>query len=336
MAGVANAGKVGTTYYPQGGSAPVFSTPNLSGIDKVYENQYNTAEAGILKAHGIPSPSLIAGLNVRPSGFASPADELEWAKTELETKIIKPLREEFFEDFEALFIEIGLTPDNLTFDEVKEEEVRPEDIAEPTAMSEKKSVDDFDDKSMLDSLSGETIDFNEWELVDVREANGEDIEDWANSLIEEKKTNLTKLVDFITSKPNGFSTLDKSYYKVRYTYQEKYSSGNSREFCKKMMGRTSNGVVYRLEDIDKATRDGVNRSFGHKGQSYDLFKYKGGKQCGHYWQEELYRMKDKTEKLISRGEEVNSIPNSYAPRPRGNEESKIAPKDMPNGGAYPK
>ena len=336
MAGVANAGKVGTTYYPQGGSAPVFSTPNLSGIDKVYENQYNTAEAGILKAHGIPSPSLIAGLNVRPSGFASPADELEWAKTELETKIIKPLREEFFEDFEALFIELGLTPDNLTFDEVKEEEVRPDDIAEPTAMSEKKSVDDFDDKSMLDSLNGETIDFNEWELVDVREANGEDIEDWANSLIEEKKTNLTKLVDFITSKPNGFSTLDKSYYKVRYTYQEKYSSGNSREFCKKMMGRTSNGVVYRLEDIDKATRDGVNRSFGHKGQSYDLFKYKGGKQCGHYWQEELYRMKDKTEKLISRGEEVNSIPNSYAPRPRGNEESKIAPKDMPNGGAYPK
>ena len=132
MAGVANAGKVGTTYYPQGGSAPVFSTPNLSGIDKVYENQYNTAEAGILKAHGIPSPSLIAGLNVRPSGFASPADELEWAKTELETKIIKPLREEFFEEFEALFIEIGLTPDNLTFDEVKEEEVRPDDIAEPT------------------------------------------------------------------------------------------------------------------------------------------------------------------------------------------------------------
>jgi len=335
MAGVANAGKVGTTYYPQGGSAPVFSTPNLSGIDKVYENQYNTAEAGILKAHGIPSPSLIAGLNVRPSGFASPADELEWAKTELETKIIKPLREEFFEDFESLFIEIGLTPDNLTFDEVKEEEVRRDDIAEPTEMSEKKSVGNFDDESMLDALSGEKIDFNEWELVDVREANGENVEDWANSLITEKKDNLTKLVDFITSKPNGFSTLDKSFYKVRYTYQEKYSSGNSRQFCKSMMGRTANGVVYRLEDIDKATRDGVNQSFGHKGAAYDLFKYKGGVQCGHYWQEELYRMKDKTENLISRGKEVSNIPNSYTPRPRGNKESKIAPKDMPNAGAYP-
>lgn len=31
-----------------------------------------------------------------------------------------------------------------------------------------------------------------------------------------------------------------------------------------MMKRTRNGVVYRLEDIDKASRAGVNKSFGHK------------------------------------------------------------------------
>ena len=103
-----------------------------------------------------------------------------------------------------------------------------------------------------------------------------------------------------------------------------------------MMNRTRNGVVYRLEDIDKATRDGVNQSFGHNGAAYDLFKYKGGVQCGHYWQEELYRMKDKTEKYISKGSEVSSIPKSYKPKPFGNEQSKVAPKDMPNAGAYPR
>ena len=339
MSGVANAGKVGQITYPAGGQAPVFSTPNLTGIDKVYENQYNTAEAGILKAHSIPSPSLIAGLNVRNSGFSSPADELEWAKGELETKIIKPKREEFFEDFESLFLELGVDPDLLTFDEVKEEEIRPDDVLdEPTQMSEKKSIDDFDDKAMLDSLSGEIIDLDEWELVDFREAKNEDVESWANELIKEKKTNLTKLADFIKSSPNGFSTLDKSFYKVRYTYQEKYSSGKSREFCSNMMNRTANGVVYRLEDIDKATRDGVNQSFGHEGMAYDLFKYKGGKYCGHFWQEELYRLKNKTEKgakYISKYKEVDSIPNSYKPTPRGRQEAKIAPKDMPNGGAYP-
>ena len=104
------------------------------------------------------------------------------------------------------------------------------------------------------------------------------------------------------------------------------------------MQRTSRGVVYRLEDIDKASNAGVNKSFGHKGNSYDLFKYKGGKQCGHVWSEQLYRLKKKTEKgakQISKYDETDSIPSTYKPKPRGSKESKIAPIDMPNGGAYP-
>jgi hypothetical protein len=105
-----------------------------------------------------------------------------------------------------------------------------------------------------------------------------------------------------------------------------------------MMQRTSKGVVYRLEDIDKASNAGVNKSFGHKGNSYDLFKYKGGVQCGHFWSEQLYRLKKKTEKgakQISKYDETDSIPSTYKPKPRGSKESKIAPKDMKDGGAYP-
>jgi hypothetical protein len=104
------------------------------------------------------------------------------------------------------------------------------------------------------------------------------------------------------------------------------------------MSRTSNGVVYRLEDIDKASRDGVNQSFGHKGQAYDLFKFKGGVNCGHFWSENLYRLKDKTKKgseKISQYDETDSIPNTYKPTPNGNAESKIAPIDMPNNGHHP-
>jgi hypothetical protein len=70
--------------------------------------------------------------------------------------------------------------------------------------------------------------------------------------------------------------LDKSYYKVRYKYDQKYSSGKSRAFCVAMMARTANGVVYRKEDIEKAETQGINRSFGHQGQPYSLFKFKGG------------------------------------------------------------
>jgi hypothetical protein len=485
--GAANAGKVITTFYRQGGNAPTFSTPNLTGIDKIYENQYETAEIGILKAHRIPSANLISGLNSKGSGFTSETEELSFATERMMEKIVIPRREQILEILSPIFAELEC--EDVRFKEVEEaavvvdmptsegiksqgeetqaeldiiakdkeasyngaqissalgimtnvnegiltveqakafliqmlqfspelaeslfpegQQARPthtmpdgsvmdgethpeEDLKETTEVNESlknltgrqmqgierivrkyskgqlteaqaklmlqsgygfseedalvwltneenlSKKKDFDDQQMLDSLAGEKVDFDKWELVDVREANGESVEDWANGLIKPKKSSIERLADFVNSKPNGFSYLDKSFYKVRYSYQEKYSSGNSRDFCKSMMRRTDNGVVYRLEDIDKATREGVNKSFGHKGQPYDLFKFKGGVQCGHFWQEELYRMKDKTEEYISRGEEVSSIPSSYKPNPRGNKDSKIAPKDMPNQGAYPK
>ena len=153
-------------------------------------------------------------------------------------------------------------------------------------------------------------------------------------MIESKQENLEK--KSIDSKKSGFSYLDKSLYKVRYRYNEKYSSGKSRQFCRIMMSRSGRGVVYRIEDIDKASRAGVNKSFGHKGKSYDLFKYKGGVNCGHYWSEVLYRLKSKTmKKVIQNYDEVDNIPKSYQPRPAGHKKAKVAPKDMPNNGHHP-
>ena len=107
------------------------------------------------------------------------------------------------------------------------------------------------------------------------------------------------------------------------------------------MSRTNSGVVYRLEDIDRASRSGVNSELGHKGQPYDLFRFKGGVNCSHYWNEVLYRLKKKTngkyveDKALSSSEEVDSIPKTYQPRPTGNAQSKIAPIDMPNNVHHP-
>jgi hypothetical protein len=214
---------------------------------------------------------------------------------------------------------------------------------EETGVKMAKENADFDDETMLDSLKGEVVNLDEWELVETREYDeeNEDIEAWANRLIKPKKDMLTKLADFIKSKPSEKSFLDKSFYKVRYTYQEKYTSGKSRLFCSNMMSRTGKGVVYRKEDIDQASFSGVNNSFGHKGQNYSLFKYKGGVNCGHFWQEELYRLKKNTDgtykedKALSSSEEVDNIPNSYIPKGEEYKKAKIAPKDMPNNGHHP-
>ena len=124
--------------------------------------------------------------------------------------------------------------------------------------------------------TGPKMDENEWERIATREykEDNNNMDEWINEIEKPKKTGFQKFKDFITSKPSKESNYDKSIYKVRYEYLERHSSANSRTFCKNMMQRTANGVVYRLEDIDKASRDGVNKTFGHNGQAYDLFKYK--------------------------------------------------------------
>ena len=308
-------------------------------------NQYiflsDEAQKKIMISHRIVSPML---LGIKDStGFGNNAQELENASVLMQNIVISPFQDLLTDAFDKVLAFNGIAL-NLYFktlqplqfldlDNVKDEETREEE----TGVKMAKENEGFNDNEMLDVLDGEVIDFEEWELVDSREFDeeNENIETWASGLIKEKKSTLNKLADFIKSKPNGFSYLDKSFYKVRYSYQEKYSSGNSRNFCKKMMSRTSSGVVYRLEDIDTASSSGVNKSFGHKGQNVDLFKYKGGVHCGHFWSEELYRMKSKTEKYISKGKEVKDIPKTYDPKPRGNKESKIAPKDMKDNGHHP-
>ena len=41
------------------------------------------------------------------------------------------------------------------------------------------------------------------------------------------------------------------------------------------------------------SREGVNKQLGHKGRSYDLFKFKGGIYCRHKWKKVLYRLEGK-------------------------------------------
>lgn len=212
------------------------------------------------------------------------------------------------------------------------------DIA-PVQMSAEATDEELD--VLLNDLEGEVLG-DEWERVTEREVKADNIstEEWVNNALNPKKSVLAKLASIIKSEPSRESNLDKSVYKVRYEYSERYSKPNSRDFCVKMMSRTNSGVVYRLEDIDKASRAGVNEQLGHKGQPYDLFRYKGGVNCSHYWNEVLYKLKQKDgkyveDKSLSSSNEVNSIPKSYQPRPTGNAQSKVAPIDMPNNGHHP-
>ncbi len=96
-------------------------------------------------------------------------------------------------------------------------------------------------------------------------------------------------------------------------------------------------AVYRIEDIDEASKKGVNKQFSHNGVSYDIFKYKGGPYCHHIWEAVLYRLKDKTKpsRFLKDYVETGSIPKSYEPKPFGWREARKAPVTMKDGGHHP-
>ena len=203
------------------------------------------------------------------------------------------------------------------------------------------SDDEFDD--LFEALEGEQIDLDKWEVVDEQdEGLIEDYEEWADALI--RKLDKKEFADKIESKEDSFSYLDKSYYRVRFKYIKKSRKANkpgngTRKFCENMMRLASAGFVYRIEDIDKASREGVNKQLGHKGRAYDLFKFKGGVYCRHAWKVILYRLKEGTElkegQSLDDYNKVNNIPKSYTPKPRGIKDAVIAPVNMPNEGHYP-
>ena len=176
-----------------------------------------------------------------------------------------------------------------------------------------------------------------------------DNEDWANYLIDEKKSALSKirgllgLADEVKSKNKGssYSDLDSNngLYKIRYTYAigSRKPSKTQRDFCRNMMNMANAGIVWTLEDIDRASREGVNRELGHKGKAFNLFKFKGGIYCRHIFKKVLFRLESNTEpsKNLDNYKKVRSIPKSYNRKPRGSKQAATAPENMPNRGAYP-
>ena len=318
-----------------------------------YQYLSEECQTKIMVTHRVTSP-LLLGLG-SANGFSSNADEIKNATLLFDNIVIKPYQNLIIDALDEILayndISLNLyfkTLEPLEFmelDDVVSEEQREEETGikqeetELEIMASKQIKDKDSDKLLHDalhSLKGEVIDSDELEMVDIRDVDeeNESVEDWANSMIQ-----LSETVD---SKEDGFSALDKSMYKVRYKYAKGSSrGGESRDFCKEMMNRTRKGIVYRLEDIDKASRE-MNFEAAklpmHNGQKYDLFKFKGGVYCRHKWQQILYKIKKGKETGsddLDDYKKAKSIPKSYEPKPRGRKEAVKAPVNMPNNGHHP-
>ena len=321
----------------------------LSDAHNQYQFLSDESMRKIMVAHRVVSPMLL-GIKDN-SGLGNNADELKTASTLMDNTVIRPFQELLIEAFDEILAFNGIslnlyfkTLQPLEFTEIDSELVDDETQEEETGvkMSEQVELTDEISTAILNNLKHDEIG-DEWEQVDEIECDGEEFNDevWANYLLNPKQNLAQKLAGYVTPKPSGFSYLDKSFYKIRYKYfQKKQSSGDSRDFCSTMMSRfDSKGypAVYRLEDIDKASREGVNSEFGHKSQPYDLFKYKGGPYCHHVWKKVLFRLVDKTVESpeFADYKRTRTIPKTYNINPRGTKESIVAPVDMPRNGHHP-
>jgi hypothetical protein len=184
---------------------------------------------------------------------------------------------------------------------------------------------------------GEDIDLDEWELIDSRVV--ESLEDEArldaelNALNNPEKSLLSKAWDFVTTgvaKPNLKSEQDGKLFMSRYRYSGN-TTAKSREFCKKM---TSMNKLYRKEDIElMSSKASTNGAWSKKGEStYDIFLYKGGGGCHHFWTRETYKRFTDPRKKGSKQITPAEARKAGEILPKNNPKVYQKPVDMPNGG----
>ena len=359
FSGSGNAGKILLTFNDGKDTAPIIEPIQMNDAQTAWVEMQKSAVSQILAGHRATSPLLFGIRTESGGGLGSNADELRDAYSLFNNTVVVPFQNILLRGLDKIFrindINLDLyfktlkPADFIDLDVVKtqsdddqeKEGVSNEDIEEDNLKQEFKeelSDDEFDE--ILGNLKGEIVFDEDWEIVDEKDDDEiEDYEEWARSLIEESKKE--NMADEIKSKEDAFSYLDKSFYRIRFKYIKKArGGGKSRRFCQNMMTLARAGFVYRIEDIDKASSEGVNRRLGHKGKAYDLFKFKGGVYCRHAWKVILYRLKAKsllkiTDKKMKDYNKADDIPKSYMPTPRGIKDAQIAPNNMPNRGHYP-
>jgi len=299
FSGSSNAGRFILAFNDNKEMAATIEPVSLSDASAQYQFMADESMRKLMVAHRVTSPMLL-GIKDQ-TGLGNNADELRTASILFENTVISPIQELILDKIEDIlaFNDISLniyfkTLQPLEFTEgivadakTKEEETgvkmsthQPSDVALDSAFSE------------LEAL-GEDIDTDEWELVDERPV------DYAQ---EEALDKMLSLASTGTARPNASSEQDGVTdsglkYKVRYAYAPNSVSSTSRNFCKKMVDA---GKVYRKEDIiamgDKVVNDvsAGGKGFGPKGDpTYDIWLYKGGARCHHFWMRKTFMSKKK-------------------------------------------
>ena len=298
FSGSSNAGKFILAFNDDKESAATIEAIQLSDAHNQYQFLSDESQSKVMVAHRIVSPMLLGIKD--SSGFGNNADELKTATVLMDNVVIKPFQELLTDAFDKILAFNGISL-NLYFKTLQPLQfIDLENVQDAETREVETGVKMSKMASELEEF-GEDEDLEEWELIDERKVDYE-AEDSLNEELEKlnnpKLSALSKMYNFVTTgtaRPNAKSKQDgeaNGYnFKVRYQYAPLTASADSRDFCKKMVKAKK---IYRKEDIDRMSKQAVNAGWGKDGaDTYDIWLYKGGGSCSHYWMRKTYRAKGK-------------------------------------------
>ena len=293
----------------------------------------------IMLGHNITSPLLFGVAST--NGFSSNADELKNSSVLFDNMVIRPFQEELLDAFDSILAYNGValklffkTLQPLEFTDLENTQ-NEEQVAEETGTE-------------LSAHTNALIDLGEepqdnWLLIDEKEVDY-DTDDEENELLSKEPTQslLSKIVNLVSTgdaRPNITDKQDKVIDGVKFVVRYKYEgqvTDNPREFCTEMVKANK---IYRKQDILNMGSQVVNKGWGPKGaDTYSIWLYKGGGNCHHRWNKQVYAVFEGTALNITKNTKklaqakaakfgyVITNPSLVATRPI----------DMPNKGFLPK
>jgi len=287
FSGTSSAGKFILSFNDNTDTAASIEPVQLSDAHNQYQFLSDESSKKILVSHRIVSPMLF-GIKDN-TGLGNNADELRTASILNNNIVIKPFQELLIDAFDDILSYNGIalklyfeTLQPLEFNEDIIDEVSDEQIEEETGVKMSKHYEFVSDE-VFTALSdlGEDEDLENWVLVDEREVD------------YDQEEVLDKMIGLATTgiaRPNAESEqdtqIDNMKFKVRYQYAPLEFDEESRDFCTNMVKARK---IYRKEDIIKMSEMPVNKGWGPRGDdTYDIWLYKGGGSCRHYWMRKTY------------------------------------------------
>ena len=363
FSGSSNAGRFILAFNDSKELAATIDPVQVNDAHQQYEFLADEAREKLMVSHRVTSPML---LGIKDStGLGNNADELATAASLFENMVVNPMQEVILDGISEVlsYNDIALDIFFRTLNPIKQGDdvkvITEDEAVKKRGFSSHVNLADDDGpcwegyemigwkekngekvpncvpkeglsselgKAIAEKLTalGEEIDEEQWELIDARPVDY-NTEDLHNAL--------WSFAEVINSTPSQTSEQDTSIIKVRYVYKSTgQAEGKSRDFCSMMM---SEGRVYRKEDIEDAS--GANAGFGPNGSAnYDIFLYKGGPWCQHFWEMRTYLRKNnerigvaEAQRLITR---LDPSLRSEARIPNNPKEVAQAPRDMKDAG----